>query len=53
MICSPRQTSAQSQFVGVGQYSVVSGGRCSSAVAANEVDITMAQGQINTRPRRW
>ena len=52
-ICSPRGISAQSQFVGVVQYSAVSGGHCSSAVAVNDVDITMGQGQISTGPRRW
>ncbi len=53
IICSPRGTSAQSQFVGAGQYSAVSGGPRSSAVALNDADITMGQGQINTGPRRW
>ena len=47
-ICSPRGTSTESQFVGVAQYSAVSGGRCSRAFAVNEVDITLGQGQINT-----
>lgn len=52
-ICSPRGMSTESQFVGVVQYSAVSGGSCSSAIAVNDVDITMGQGQINTGPRRW
>ena len=54
-ISSPTGTSTESQFVGVVQYSAVSGGRGSHAFAVNEVDITMAQGQINTghRRRRW
>ncbi|MBA7698205.1 hypothetical protein ES703_106880 [subsurface metagenome] len=50
ILCSPTGTSAQSQFVGAGQYSAVSGGPCSSAVALNDADILMGQGQINTGP---
>jgi hypothetical protein len=53
MISSPRGTSAQSQFVGAGQYSAVSGGRGSSAVALNDADIMMGQGQINIGRRHW
>jgi hypothetical protein len=49
-ILSLHGTSVQSQFVGAGQYSAVSGGPCSSAVALNDVDIMMGQGQINTGP---
>ena len=53
IISSPTGTSTESQFVGVAQYSAVSGGRGSSAFAVNEADITMAQGQIKTGHRRW
>ncbi len=52
-ISSPTGTSTESQFVGVAQYSAVSGGRGSRAFAVNEVDITMTQGQIKTGHRRW
>jgi len=46
IICSPRGITAESQCVGVIQYSSVSGGRCSSAVAYNQAEINMGQGQI-------
>ena len=53
ILSSPRGTSVESQFVSVAQYSAVGGGHHSDAVASNDVDITMSQGQINTGHRRW
>jgi len=53
IISSPTGTSTESQFIGVAQYSAVGGGPHSDAVASNEADITMAQGQIKTGHRRW
>lgn len=54
-ITTPHMTSTESQFVGVAQYSNVSGDRGSNAIVVNTVDVKMGQGQIvmggPTRPR--
>lgn len=54
-IKTPHMTSTESQFVGVAQYSNVSGRPGSNALVVNTVDVKMGQGQIvtggPTRPR--
>ncbi len=45
-ITTPHMTSTESQFVGVAQYSAVSGGIGSKAIVVNNVDVKMGQGQI-------
>lgn len=54
-IATPHVTSKESQFVGVAQYSNVSGGPGSKAIVINTVNVKMGQGQIvtggPTRPR--
>jgi len=54
-INTPHMTSTESQFIGVVQYSSVSGGPGSKAIVVNTVDVKMGQGQIvtgsPTRPR--
>lgn len=47
-IATPRMISTESQFVGVAQYSNVSGGPGSNAIVVNTVDVKMGQGQIVT-----
>ena len=47
-IATPRTISTESQFVGVAQYSNVSGGRGSNAIVVNTVNVKMGQGQIVT-----
>ncbi len=47
-IVTPRMISTESQFVGVAQYSNVSGGPGSNAIVVNTVDVKMGQGQIVT-----
>ena len=50
-IKTPRMTSTESQFVGVGQYANISGGKGSSGLVVNTVDIKMGQGQsVTTGP---
>ncbi len=54
-ITTPHMTSTESQFVGVAQYSAVSGGIGSKAIVVNTVDVKMGQGQIvsgGPAPRR-
>ncbi len=46
VIATPRMTTTETQFVGVAQYSKVSGGRGSNAIVVNTVDVNMGQGQI-------
>jgi hypothetical protein len=45
-INTPRMTSTETQFVGVGQYSSVSGDKGSNGLVVNTVDVKMTQGQI-------
>ncbi len=45
-IATPRMISTESQFVGVAQYSNVSGGRGSNAIVVNTVNVKIGQGQI-------
>ncbi|MBL7146314.1 MAG: hypothetical protein ISS76_18900 [Phycisphaerae bacterium] len=45
-ITTPRMTSTQTQCVGVGQYSAVSGGKGSKGIVVNTVNVEMGQGQI-------
>jgi hypothetical protein len=45
-ITTPHMTSTESQFVGVAQYSKVSGGRGSNAIVVNTVNVNMGQRQI-------
>ena len=47
-IATPRMITTESQFVGVAQYSNVSGGLGSNAIVVNTVDVKMGQGQIVT-----
>ena len=47
-ITTPSMTSTQTQFVGIGQYSDVSGGEGSKGIAVNTVNVKMGQGQIVT-----
>ena len=47
-ITTPRMTSTQTQFVGIGQYSAVSGGKGSAGIVVNTVNVEMGQGQIVT-----
>lgn len=47
-INTPHITGTESQFVGVVQYSSVSGGPGSKAIVVNTVDVKMGQGQIVT-----
>ena len=47
-ITTPRMTSTETQFVGVGQYSAVSGGKGSKGIVVNTVNVEMGQGQIVT-----
>ncbi len=47
-ITTPRMTSTQTQSVGIGQYSAVSGGRGSNGIVVNTVNVEMGQGQIVT-----
>ncbi|MBW7991625.1 MAG: hypothetical protein FVQ84_16650 [Planctomycetes bacterium] len=47
-ITTPRMTSTESQFVGVVQYSAVSGGKGSTGIVVNTVNVEMGQGQIVT-----
>jgi hypothetical protein len=47
-IITPRMTSTETQFVGVGQYASVSGDRGSNGVVVNTVNVKMGQGQIVT-----
>lgn len=47
-ITTPRMTSTESQFVGVGQFSSVSGRKGSTGIVVNTVDVKMGQGQIVT-----
>lgn len=51
-INTPHITSTESQFVGVVQYSSVSGRPGSKAIVVNTVDVKMGQGQIVTGGRR-
>ena len=46
VIATPRMTTTESQFVGVAQYSNVSGGPGSNAIVVNTVNVNMRQGQI-------
>ena len=46
VIATPRMTTTESQFVGVAQYSNVSGRPGSNAIVVNTVDVNMGQGQI-------
>ncbi len=48
VITTPRTISTESQFVGVAQYSNVSGRLGSNAIVVNTVDVNMGQGQIVT-----
>ena len=45
-ITTPYMTSTEKQFVGVGQYSSVSGGEGSTGIVVNAVSVEMGQGQI-------
>ena len=45
-ITTPRMKSTQTQFVGIGQYSAVSGGKGSKGIVVNTVNVEMGQGQI-------
>ena len=45
-VTTPQMTSTETQFVGVGQFSSVSGGRGSNGIVANNVNVEMGQGQI-------
>lgn len=47
-ITTPRMTSTQTQCVGVGQYSAVSGSRGSKGIVVNTVNVEMGQGQTGT-----
>lgn len=47
-ITTPRMTTTESQFVGVGQYSAVSGSKGSTGIVVNSVNVEMGQGQIVT-----
>lgn len=47
-ITTPRMTSTESQFVGVGQFSAVSGRKGSKALVVNTVNVEMRQGQVVT-----
>ena len=47
-ITTPRMTSTATQFVGVGQYSAVSGDKGSTGIVVNTVNVEMGQGQIVT-----
>ncbi len=47
-ITTPRITTTQTQFVGIGQYSAVSGGKGSNGIVVNTVNVEMGQGQIVT-----
>jgi hypothetical protein len=47
-ITTPRMKSTQTQFVGVGQYSSVSGSEGSKGIVVNTVSVKMGQGQIVT-----
>jgi hypothetical protein len=47
-ITTPRMTSTQTQFVGIGQCSAVSGGQGSKGIVVNTVSVKMGQGQIVT-----
>ena len=47
-ITTPRMTTTESQFVGVGQYSAVSGDIGSTGIVVNTVNVQMGQGQIVT-----
>jgi len=47
-INTPRITSTQTQFVGIGQCSAVSGGTDSNGIVVNTVNVKMGQGQIIT-----
>jgi hypothetical protein len=53
---TPRMSSSQSQFVGVGLYSAVSGSEGSNGIVVNSVDVKMGQRQIVDPARafpRW
>ncbi|MCP4611685.1 MAG: hypothetical protein GY845_23495 [Planctomycetes bacterium] len=47
-ITTPRMTSTQTQFVGIGQCSAVSGGIGSTGIVVNTVNVKMGQEQIVT-----
>ncbi|MDT8301048.1 MAG: hypothetical protein RQ760_06145 [Sedimentisphaerales bacterium] len=47
-ITSPSMTSSQTQFVGIGQCSAISGGIGSTGIVVNTVNVKMGQGQIVT-----
>jgi len=47
-ITTPRMTSTQTQFVGIAQYSAVSGGKGSTGIVVNTVNVKMGQEQIVT-----
>lgn len=47
-ITTPRMTTTETQFVGVGQFSSVSGRKGSTGIVVNTVDVKMGQGQIVT-----
>jgi hypothetical protein len=47
-ITTPRMSSTETQFVGIGQYSSVSGDKGSTGIVVNTVDVKMGQGQIVT-----
>ncbi len=47
-ITTPRMNSTESQFVGIGQFSAVSGRKGSIGIVVNTVDVKMGQEQIVT-----
>lgn len=47
-ITTPRMTNTQTQFVGIGQCSAVSGSKGSKGIVVNTVNVEMGQGQIVT-----
>ncbi|MCP4259187.1 MAG: hypothetical protein GY774_17015 [Planctomycetes bacterium] len=52
-VTTPRMTSTQTQMVGVGQLSAVSGRKGSKGIVVNTVNVEMGQGQIVTGPRPY
>ncbi len=52
-VTTPRMTSTESQFVGIGQLSVVSGNEGSKGIVVNTVHVKMGQGQIVSGPKPY
>jgi hypothetical protein len=52
-VSTPRMTSTETQFVGVGQYSAISGRKGSKGIVVNTVNVEMGQGQIVSGPRPY